>query len=111
MIHCFLESPPSPEDPKYHFLIIVIEDETTYLGTVTYTDFSEPPVIAGLRTLHGDIDQQIGNLLDFLQTRGIIDQFITNHDTHLEDCILSHFAQDCTEVCPETPLVSPEDLS
>jgi hypothetical protein len=111
MIHCFLEQSPSPEDPRYHFLVIIIEDVTTYIGTVAYEDFSAPPVITGLRTLYGDIDQQIANLLTFLQTRGIVDPFLTNHDNHLEDRILSQFAQDSTEVCPETPLVSPEDLS
>jgi hypothetical protein len=112
MIHCFLEQSPSPEDPRYHFLVIVIEDVTTYIGTITYKDFSSPPIVTGLRTLHGDIDQQIGNLLNFLQTRGLIDQFLTNHDTNLEDRILFQFAQDSaeTEVCPETPLVSQEDF-
>jgi hypothetical protein len=112
MIHCFLEQPPSSEDPRYHFLVIVIEDVTTYIGTIVYKTFSSPPVVTSLRTLYGDIDQQIANLLDFLQTRGIIDPFLTNHDNQLEDWILSQFAQDSaqTEVCPETPLVSQEDL-
>jgi hypothetical protein len=112
MIHCFLEQSPSPEDPRYHFLVVITEDVTTYVGAIVYEDFSNPPTITALRTIHGDIDQQTANLLDFLQNRGIIDQFITNHDTNLEDQILSQFAQDSaeTEVCPETPLVSPEDL-
>jgi hypothetical protein len=112
MIHTFLEHPPSPEDPKYHFLVIVIKDATTHVGTIAYEDFTSPPTVTGLRTFYGDIDQQIANLLDFLQTRGIIDQFLTNHDSHLEDRILSQFAQDSaeTELCPETPLVSQENL-
>jgi hypothetical protein len=112
MIHCFLEQAPTIENPEYQFLVIVIEDTTIYIGTIKYRDFAIPPVITGLRTIYGDIDQLIANLLSFLEGRSLLDSFLTTHDSNLEDRILSKFAQDSaeTEVCPETPLVSQKDL-
>jgi hypothetical protein len=75
-----------------------------------YNDFVGPPSIHGLRTILGDIDEQLEIILDLLHRRNLLTPFLSNHDTDLEDRILAHVAQHSTQVSEETSLVSRSEV-
>lgn len=111
MILVFLEKAPTPENPGYRFLFLINDEDTTYAGTLEYEDFSQPPIITGLRTIQGEVDEQLEIILDLLHNRTLLTAFLTNHDQDLEERILSHISHHSTEVSPEAPLVSQEEIN
>jgi hypothetical protein len=72
MIQCFLEKAPTPDRPGYQFLFLIVETDVSYIGILIYKDFSISPIISGLQTVYRDIEEQLENILNLFQKRGLL---------------------------------------